>query len=161
MKNKFRLLSYILLIITFSLSFDIQIFGQEKVIITAGLGFPELLNIGVRYQLGQAQIGLSVGGVPFSKALSISSDVFYHFDRLSKFSTMNPWYCRVGLDYWNLNEFHASGKFLFFNFRLGRDINISPKIGIEIDAGGFFHSDKFLNSSPIAPGLGIRVFYKI
>ena len=159
MKNKFRLLSYILLIITFSLSFDIQIFGQEKVIITAGLGFPELLNIGVRYQLGQAQIGLSVGGVP--STISISSDVFYHFDRLSNLSTLNPWYCRVGLDYWKSNEFHASGNFLFFNFRIGRDINISPKIGIEMDAGFFFHSDKFLNSSPIAPGLGIRVFYKI
>jgi hypothetical protein len=129
MKNKHRLSACILLLITSAFINTNQLFGQEKIALTAGVGFPELVNIGVRYQPGQAQIGFSIGGVP--SIFSISSDLFYHFDRLSQLPGINPWYCRIGLDYWKSNIFHAEVNFLLFNLRLGRDFNISDKFGIE------------------------------
>lgn len=161
MKYRFRLSVYVLLI-TFVFINANQLFGQEKVIITSGVGFPELINIGVRYQCGQSQLGLSIGAVNVKvKFISISGDLFYHFDRLSNKPGINPCYCRVGLDYWKLDEFHAEGNFLLFNLRLGRDFNISHKFGTELDAGVVFHSKELLNQSGVAPSLGIRLFYKI
>lgn len=38
-----------------------QIFGQEKINISAGVGFPETINIGIRFQIAQSQIGASIG----------------------------------------------------------------------------------------------------
>lgn len=159
MQNKLRSSAYILLLITFAFINVKQLFGQEKIALTAGVGFPELFNIGVRYQPGQTQIGFSIGGVP--SFFSISGDLFYHFDRLSKLSGINPWYCKIGLDYWKLNTFHAEGNFLLFNLRLGRDFNLTHKFGIEVDAGANFHSKELLNQSGVSPSLGIRMFYKI
>ncbi len=147
-------------LITFAFINANQLFGQEKVIITSGVGFPELINIGVRYQCGQSQLGLSIGAINV-KFISISGDLFYHFDRLSNKPGINPCYCRVGLDYWKLDMFRAEGNFLLFNLRLGRDFNISQKFGTELDAGVVFHSKELLNQSGVAPSLGIRLFYKI
>lgn len=60
MKDKVKPLFYILVIITFLFGNEHQVSGQEKVNITTGVGIPELLNFGVRYQFDQVQIGLSV-----------------------------------------------------------------------------------------------------
>ncbi len=57
MKEKVKPLSSILLIITFLFSYSNQVFGQEKSIISAGVGAPELFYVGVRHQSNQTQIG--------------------------------------------------------------------------------------------------------
>ena len=38
--------------------------GQEKVNVSVGAGFLETLNIGLRYQINQSQLGLSIGTWP-------------------------------------------------------------------------------------------------
>lgn len=61
----------------------IRQFGQGKISFTAGFGFPELLNVGVRYQPEQVQIGLYLGSLPRKSddeaIRSMSADVRFHF----------------------------------------------------------------------------------
>jgi len=153
-----------------------QVFGQEKVNVTAGIGCPELLNFGVRYQLSQAQIGVSYGSVPSTGAeglFSISSDVYYHFGGMTKLSERRPWYARAGLNYVRSESAALIEKDLFLDFRIGRDLNISKKVGVEIDAGPLFWLLKketrkeppgwldFDIYIPLLPSIGIAVFYRM
>lgn len=174
MNNKVKPLFYVLLITTFSLSFVHSGFGQGKVNISAGFGIPELLNIGVRYQIEQVQIGLSVGSMPDKNEsiVSIMGDVRYHFGGHSKLSTRRPWYGRVGLNYFRDETDYKIDKYLYFSSRIGREFNISNKIGIEIDAGAIFELSNdevrkkpssgwdFNFDFPVLPSLGIALFYR-
>src|SRR5271157_2083771 len=75
-----------------------QVFGQEKINVTWGIGFPELLNFGVRYEMGQTQIGVNYGSMPHTGAegfFSISSDAYYHFGGTTTLSERRPWYARI------------------------------------------------------------------
>ena len=177
MKNKVKPLSSILLIVIFLFSFGNQAFGQEKINLSTGFGIPELMNIGVRYQLEQVQIGLSVGSIPIKNenVISISGDVRYHFGGISELSNRRPWYGRIGLNSLREETQFIIHKYMFLNTRIGRDFNISDKIGIEIDLGvGFQLShDKTIKNppsgwfwlidiEPIAiPSFSIGLFYRI
>ncbi len=193
MKNFMKALFCILLIIAFSFSSGNQALGQEeadtwdidqlfeieKVNISAGLGFPEALNIGVRLQLYQIQIGFSIGSFPSEDRsyFSTSGDLYYHFAGHSKLSNRRAWYGRGGITYQRREltkpTYPSTGwsaKELFLNLRIGRDINFSPTIGINIDAGASFslfyeyiegfiykHSPVF----PVLPSLGATFFIRI
>ena len=61
MKNRVKILYSVLLIITILFSCGRKVFGQEKINISAGFGIPEFINIGLRFQLDQLQLGLSAG----------------------------------------------------------------------------------------------------
>ena len=153
-----------------------QVFGQEKINVTAGIGFPELLNFGVRYQLSQAQIGVSYGLKYFGwpeGLFSISSDAYYHFGGKTKLSEIRPWYARAGLNYVRSETAALIEKDLFLNLRVGRDLNVSKKVGVEIDAGPLFWLLKketrkkppgwldFDIYIPLLPSIGITVFCRI
>ncbi len=43
-----------------------------------------------------------------------------------------------GLNYFREETENLIGKYLYFNTRIGRDFNISNKIGVEIDIGAIF-----------------------
>ena len=175
MKDKVKLLSNILLIITFLFSHSNQVFGQEKVNLSTGFGIPELLNIGVRYQLSQVQIGLSVGSIPVpnENIISISGDVYYHFGGFSELSNRRLWYVKIGLNYLRDETESVIDKYLYLNTRVGRDFNISNKIGIEIDVGAIFQLDNEVIRKkppsgwnidiemPVIPSIGIGLFYRI
>jgi len=67
MKKNLKVLFCTLLIIAFSFSLDNQALGQDKVNISAGIGAPELINIGVRLQHDQIQIAINIdAGALFS-----------------------------------------------------------------------------------------------
>lgn len=152
-------------------------FGQEKVNISAGIGFPELLNVGVRYQLRQAQLGISVGSFPSKEGsiLSVSGDSYGHFAGVSKLSNRRPWYGRMGLDYLRGEDSITVQQSLYLNLRIGRDFNISKKLGIQIDTGLIFQLyDEVLLKVPVSgwsyepffetsvlPSLGIGFFYRL
>ncbi|MGA2408444.1 MAG: hypothetical protein ABSF81_17085 [Bacteroidales bacterium] len=174
MKHIGRFSSNFTLLFMFLLSYGNQTSGQKNVNISAGFGLPELLNIGVRYQLEQVQIGLSVGSIPVKKdesIFSVSGDVFYHFGGYSKLSTRHPWYGRVGLDYLKDETETLLDKYLYLNSRIGRDFNISKKIAIEIEAGAFFrlfyneirknpsNAWEFDFNFPVLPSFGIGLSY--
>ena len=161
MRGKVKFFCHILIFITFAFINANQSFGQKKMIISAGIGFPELLNIGIRYQiLDQAKIGLSIGWWPPSSSsgimswgnlTSFSGDFYYHFGGSSTFSDMRPWYGRIGLNY-------ITSYYLNSYLRIGRDFILDKNFGISIDAGlGFVLND---NEIWGIPTLGLCGFYR-
>jgi hypothetical protein len=119
---------------------------------SAGIGFPDLLNVGIKYRFfNQAEIGLNIGYWPsgnknilthWGNPLSFAGDFYYHFRGSSKFSDMRPWYgrryLRIGFNYiWDLNYnlFSNEGKHPNIYLRFGRDFYLKKNDGISIDAG--------------------------
>lgn len=145
-----------------------QLLGQEKMNISLGIGFPELLNIGARYQLKQAQLGMSLGSFPSATEgyFYVSGDMYYHFGGLSKLSLRHPWYGRIGLNYLRREdkEPYSSSKYSYsyFLLRVGRDFNISKKLGIELDWGFGLRLINTENQDiPLIPTAGLGLFYRL
>jgi hypothetical protein len=180
MKKNPKALFCILLIITFSFSSVNQLLGQKKVDISAGIGVPELLNIGMRLQLDQIQIGFSIGSFPSEDRSysAITGDFYYHFAGHSKLSNRWAWYGRGGITYqrrelvkpkpvYPYPPLTWSAEELYLYLRLGRDINFSPTTGINIDVGASFslfyeyigHKGSF--HFPVLPSLGATFFIRI
>ena len=146
---------------------------QEKINTTFGVGFPELINVGMLYQHNQTQYGISIGGFYYSGdfigqyfATSISGDFYYHFAGLSEFSKRRPWFFRTGITYFNASHLD---KHLFLNCRLGRDFNESEKYGLSISIGFitrlyYFNKSEFesVDGSKIFlfPSAGLSLFYR-
>ena len=151
--------------------------GQEKVNISTGIGFPELINLVVYYQHKQIQAGLGFGFYPESEnnnLISAFGDIFIHFAGSSELSNRRPWYGRVGLNYLRDENKDRIWIHHYLNLRFGRDFNISKKIGINIDGGVIFEQFskiKYKESSggsmfgpisfPLLPSVGIGLFYRI
>ncbi len=175
-------LSCFLLIITSLYSSGGQIFGQGKVSFSAGLGIPELINVGIQYRIEQTQIGIGFGYFPPSGSSSdslsflawgtlksFSGDIYYHFGKLPKSSDLidHPWYVRLGFAYTREKKFDKNNDGMFLSARIGRDLNISDRIGIGIDLG--INMIHYLSDPSIPsyfslfglPGIGIRVFCRI
>lgn len=173
---KLKTLFCILLIVTISLGNACELSAQDKVNINAGFSIPELINLGVGYQIDQFQIGLSVGSLPTSSSESLitfSGDIHFHFAGSSEFSNRRPWYGRLGLNYIREETYSVIDNYLYLGTRVGRDLNISKKIGISIDMGAIFllnNKEKVKKSSddwnldldfPVLPSVGIGLFYRI
>ena len=111
--------------------------GQERFNITAGLGDPELINVGIRYQIGQSQVGLSAGFFPDRHLdyFSVGADYFYHFGGSSTLSSRRTWYGRLSLNQGAIKDEFEKTKYLLLVPRIGKDFNLSPKVGIAADAG--------------------------
>ena len=166
-------INYILTSIIILLCIGNKGFAQEKVKLSVGIGIPEGLNIGVRIPIKQTQIGFSFGAWPkYGCFLSFSGDFYMHFGGTSKFSDRHPWYSRGGFNYLHSETSTLIKKSVYFNFRIGREISISKKIGIELDIGpGFllFHDQiektakEIYSTYPyqVFPFFGIAVFYRL
>ena len=97
---------------------------------------PELIHVGFHKQLYQTQIGFSIGLIPDKKSiLTVSGNVYYHFGGTSRLSNRRPWYVRFGLTYFREEDEYAVDKYGFISLRIGRDLNITKKTGIDINAG--------------------------
>jgi hypothetical protein len=168
MKNKVKTLPGMLLTLVLLLTSGMQMSGQEKVNISAGIGYLETLNIGIRYQLNQSQIGLSIGTWPsatdswfdWNSLISISGDFYYHFGGFSEFSDIRPWYGRIGLDFIRIGWDYGIENNLEPHFRIGRDFYFNRDLGFSLDAGvGFFILNE-TGLAPVLPALGTCFFYR-
>ena len=137
-----KLLSRLSLIVLLSISTLNSVTGQKKINLTAGIGMPELLNIGIRGQLVQTVFGISVGTVPIleeksDKIVSVCGDLFIHLGKVSEISKRRVWYVRTGFNYLSDKSIvpDREDRYTYLNLRLGRDLNISKKCGIQIDVG--------------------------
>jgi hypothetical protein len=150
--------------------------GQERVNVTAGMGVPEFLNLGIRYQFFfQNQAGVSIGSFPANdeRIISFTGDYYRHFAGLSDFAERKLWYFKGGLSYLRNETNAAIDKFLFANLRIGRDLNISGRLGIELSGGisfQLFHDETlrapgnrgdFSIVLPVFPNLSMSLFYRI
>ena len=148
---------------------------QERLNLKAGFGIPELINAGIRYQLNQFQFGVYIGGYPINdNQLTITGDISYHFAGQSKFTERRPWYLRSGLSLVRNHNDTYIYKDLYLSFKIGRDINLSRKFGLEIDFDtAFLIMDKkakkepekewndYDNDSGAGYLLGIGIFYRL
>lgn len=172
---KSKLNSCFLLVFISAISFFVgnSMYAQERFNLTAGFGVPELINIGLKYQLDeQSQLGLTAG-TEFNM-IALSGDLYFHFAGSSKFSYRRPWYGRAGLTYWRNDDEFATETWLWLSPRIGRDLNISERWGIAIDAGVAFRlqNEEVIKKPqsnpfnididfPILPALGIAIFYRL
>ena len=164
MKNKYNSLSAVFIVSVFSLCCYNQSYGQEKFNIAGGFGFPDLLNLGARYQIKQdtLQLGISLGLADYERA--ISGDLFYHFGGRSGLSNRPPWYFKGGITLLSSyqQEEESSEYAPILNIRLGRDLNISKRIGMNLE-GGLGYSPfvpLLMEESKIIPGFGLYFFYR-
>lgn len=146
--------------------------GRDKVNISIGFGLTEFFNTGMRFQLNQVQLGLSAGTL-FSGETSFSGEVYHHFAGKSNLSERKPWYVRSGFTLWHFKKDYILFKALsfglfsneepvnvtFFNARMGRDFNLTEKLGINTDFGlAIPVNDKDMQ---ITPAACISLFYRL
>lgn len=163
MKHIGQLSKYFSLLFVFILGYGNQTFAQDKFNISGGFGFPDLANIGVRFQVKQdtLQLGISVG--IGQEIQVISGDVFYHFGGYSKLSNRRPWYLKGGVNIIHETHEEFSDWGLLFNLRLGRDINLSKKVGLNLEAGLGYSPfvDMLMEETRVIPSFGLYFFYRI
>lgn len=143
--------------------------GQDKADISFGIGLPEAINIGARYQINQSQIGGSIGWWPgdpdaflfdFKYVVSISGDYYYHIGRAAKYSDLRPWYVRVGINCWLINWRWEIEPIINIPLRMGRDIYLNSHLGFSLDAGVMLVlMDSDTGIRRLLPSFGIRLFH--
>ena len=126
--------------------FPIQsIFSQNKFEAFSGTGAFELLYTGIHYNFNnKLQSGLKIGGLPLSgeKLFTLSGDFNYFYTGTSKFAEQPPWYLSGVITYshdkideggYPLQERNYQS--IFLNFRHGRVLNFSQRLGLKIEMG--------------------------
>lgn len=162
------------------ISFSNLSFGQDrdKLNVSIGIGPNESSDIGLRFQKNQMQYGIGIGA-DFSQRRGtnrpeiFTGEFFYHFAGKSELSTRRPWYSRNGLILF-IGESSSLRTFTWLlNTRIGRDFNISKRIGVSLDAG-ILTRIKSRNKEigpnpqyndeivfPISPSAGLSLWYRI
>lgn len=174
MKSKLKLLSCTMLILLLVLGFGQPVSGQGKAVISTGFGIPELMNLGAQYQFHQCQIGLSVGTLPSSSEhiMTISGDLRYHFAGYSNLSGLHPWYGKLGLSYLRDETPGRIENYMYLNARVGRDFDLTDKLGINFDVGAIYELNKKVIQKTdtnwylpmnwhIIPSISFGLYYKI
>lgn len=164
--------------------FNINIFGQERMNTSLGFGFFELANMGFRYQIAQTELGINIGTIPLSEDthFSIIGNLYVHMGDTSEISNRKPWYFRFGVNYYYIKNISENSykieNVTYFIWRIGKEFNLSTKVGIYFDLGINvqieYHEDNFpkptepvccqgmgdlFEEFPILPSIGIGVFY--
>lgn len=135
--------------------------------IAPGVGFTELINLGLTFRVAdQARVGFSVGWWPpstegwfgWGHLFVITGDFYTHFGGSSEYSTLRPWFARIGINYVREAEYSY---FLPVYLRVGRELNIDENSGISIDAGvGYNLIYKSEGTAAVLPVFGICFFHR-
>jgi hypothetical protein len=173
MKRNMKLLYLAVIVTLFTFINVTGLCGQGKIDLTAGFGMPDWVNAGIRYQMGQTQVGVAAGFMPVSgeHVTSCSLDLWYHFIGTSALSDRRPWYGRFGLAWLHdKKEGSFNEKFLFLETRGGREFNLSENSGIYIDAGLMYKLYSDFGDDPVSklifelfwafPAGGIGFFFR-
>lgn len=168
-----------LFLLFFLISFSNFSLGQDrkKLNVSIGVGPNESSDISIRFQKNQIQYGLGFG-TDFSQRRGtnrpeiFTGEFFYHFAGKAELSTRRPWYLRNGLILFKDETFDLRTLTWLFNPRIGREFNVSERIGISLDAGIITRiesSSKEIGSNPqyndeivfpIFPSAGLNFMYR-
>lgn len=141
--------------------------SQNKFEISGGAGFPELINLKIKYG-GNFKIALCQSIFPMYDAPiplgPTTVEVYYHFTGKSKFVEERTWYLQGGLGcFWGSIKGGFTGdqgtKFCFYP-RIGRSFYFSNRTGINLDAGAFVPFFDFFDIT-IYPSLSINFFIRL
>ncbi|MBN2016702.1 MAG: hypothetical protein JW794_00990 [Candidatus Cloacimonetes bacterium] len=156
--------------------FQGSVFSDNHIDFFIGMGFPEFINIGMRYHASQMQFGLSYGFLPLDDepCTSITGDIYFHFAGKPKHTSRKPWYSKFGLSYVKDKQVSGTSSYIYSNFRIGREFFISKKIGVGADVGFGIELSKEITETqetsswfnfdldfPIMPCISINIFYHI
>lgn len=180
MKNNKQPLCYTLIIFALLLGINHHVKSQEKINLSLGIGVPELVNLGVGYQIDPVVVGLSAGTSLMlesdEKTFSISGDIRYHFGGYSQYSYRRPWFGSIGINYFRDESSTIINKYWHLNTRIGREFNLDDKWGIYLGIGALFElSHKEIRKErqtgwgwgaigldwPFIPSIGTGIFFKI
>ena len=132
--------------------FNNIVYSQKKVEISGGLGFPENINLKVKYG-NNIQIGLCQSIMPSYVDWPLAVEIHFHFGGTSGFVDQKPWYLLGGFgDLWRL------GNVIYFYPKIGRSFNFSKNAGINIDAGIFMINPSSMHT---LPSLNINLFVRL
>ncbi len=112
---------------------------KSKLDVVGGASAREYYHLGIRYQYAENfQLGLYCGsslGINSKTITTYSVNNLFHFGSNSFYSNRLVWYGRLGFTYAKDhmgNELHS---YSFINMGLGREFNISEKVGFNVDGG--------------------------
>jgi len=171
--NKGKYLIVFSLITVILLSVPKICYPQPKVNISAGIGVFDMVNAGFKLQWQQIQVGTNIGTWLFlkdEKVFSLGGDLYFHFGDTVKYTSTKPWYLKTGISYFSDAMPDFKDKFTFLDLRFGRDLNISPKIGIDVELGALIQlrhkmipdEDRIFDFNlPIWPAIGACVFFRL
>lgn len=147
--------------------------------VSAGIAVPEMLNIGLRKQFSQKQIGFAVGTLPGSDTqLTLTGDFSYHFGGSSELTEVRPWFLKAALTHMTVENEWRKENSVYFGPRVGREFNITPGFGIALEGGilfiiseketvkkrrdtGFFGDFDLDFTGLVLPSLGLSIYYRI
>lgn len=150
--------------------------AQEKFSLSGGIGLPELLNAGIRYRFDRAQLGFSIGSMPVRSnegILSVCGNFKYNVGDPSPLTQVRPWYGKIGINYLRDKNDYKIDEYFYLNPRIGREFNLSRKMGMELDLGAIIllnHAETIRQTSdgwdfavefPVLPSIGISLFYRL
>jgi hypothetical protein len=127
---RFRILFFLIL-----LSNNL-LFSQKKYEISAGLGYPDRINLRMKYGIN-TQAGISVGYWLFkdqwshAHILTIGGDLYFHFPR----KTTNKWYLNPGYTYTHWFQQDPDAENIMLSARVGRSLYFNNNMGINVDLG--------------------------
>lgn len=169
-----------LILLTILISCVSSVRSQGNVTLTSGIGFPEMINIGARYQMKNVQLGSSIGYFNSgAESISFCGDLFIHLGDKKELTDLPPWFMRIGLNYTRRESDTKINKYTYLNWRAGRDIYFTRNWGISVDllvafrisnketlktneqCTSFCNFEIFSFKGNSYPGAGVSLFYKI
>lgn len=163
----------------FLLLFILQSKAQKPLELTAGVGLPEIIHVGLRYNMDKTKLGFTLGGVPSgsSSIFTLGADVYSHFGRNAEQMDGSTWFVNFGINHLKENSEYAIEKWLFLKGRIGRAFYLSPVASIDLALGLMYeisHSQKdktpqqcswfcfdFSDTQKVIPSLSLNFNVKI
>lgn len=139
-----------------------------------GMSIPELLHIGVRYQMDDLQYGLNIGSFPAENEsiITYSADVIWHMFGEKNALNDKPWYGKIGYTFMREETEFEINTWSYAHLRFGHEFALSNFIALHIDAGLMFElqhdeiekkpRNSWLNFDfdfPVLPSIGITTAY--
>ncbi len=139
-----------------------------------GMSIPELLHIGVRYQMDDLQYGLNIGSFPTDNEsiVTYSADVIWHMFAEKNALNDKPWYGKIGYTFMREETDFEINTWSYAHLRFGHEFALSNFIALHIDAGLMFElqhdeiekkpRNSWLNfdfNFPVLPSIGITTAY--
>jgi len=162
-------------IIVFATVFATAAFSQTYTFnVSVGADFPELLNLGLRYEWSKYQLGVAYGtGIGQENDQTLTADFWYHCLGYHEGQGRRPGYVRVALEYLRSEPGTRIDKDVYTGIRIGREFLFNDRTGIRADIGFSFlaGSRSILKSTgntfdstdltfEVIPAFGLAVFYK-
>ena len=170
-----------LILVLMLLTSSEYVYSQDSIVIRSksirpiiGMSIPELLHIGVRYQMDDLQYGLNIGSFPAENEsiITYSADVIWHMFGEKNALNDKPWYGKIGYTFMREETEFEINTWSYAHLRFGHEFALSNFIALHIDAGLMFElqhdeiekkpRNSWLNfdfNFPVLPSIGITTAY--